>query len=74
MQGILVPAGTPKPIIELLHREIVKVMELPEVKERMAVLGFETVANTPDEFAARIKAEIPKWGKVIRDAKIKAEP
>jgi tripartite-type tricarboxylate transporter receptor subunit TctC len=73
-QGILVPAGTPKVIIDLLHSEIVKVMALPDVKERMAVLGFEPVANTPEEFAARIKAEIPKWGKVIRDANIKAEP
>jgi tripartite-type tricarboxylate transporter receptor subunit TctC len=74
MQGILVPAGTPKAIIDLLHSEIVKVMALPDVKERMAVLGFELVANMPEEFAARIKAEIPKWGKVIRDANIKAEP
>jgi tripartite-type tricarboxylate transporter receptor subunit TctC len=74
MQGILVPAGTPKAIIDLLHGEIVKVMALPDVKERMAVLGFEPVANTPEEFAVRIKAEIPKWGKVIRDANIKAEP
>src|SRR5262245_11999633 len=74
MQGILVPAGTPKAIIDLLHGEIVKVMELPDVKERMAVLGFEPVADTPEEFAARIKFEIPKWAKVIRDANIKAEP
>jgi tripartite-type tricarboxylate transporter receptor subunit TctC len=74
MQGILVPAGTPKAIIDLLHSEIVKVMALPDVKERLAVLGFEPVANMPEEFAARIKAEIPKWGKVIRDANIKAEP
>jgi tripartite-type tricarboxylate transporter receptor subunit TctC len=73
MQGILVPAGTPKPIIDLLHREIVKAMELPDVKEKLVVLGFETVASTPDEFAARVKTEIPKWGKVIREANIKAE-
>ena len=45
-----------------------------DVKERMGVLGFEPVANTPEEFAARIKFEIPKWAKVIRDANIKAEP
>jgi tripartite-type tricarboxylate transporter receptor subunit TctC len=73
MQGILVPAGTPKPIIDLLHREIVKAMDLPDVKEKLIVLGYETVAGTPDEFAARIRAEIPKWGKVIRDANIKPE-
>jgi tripartite-type tricarboxylate transporter receptor subunit TctC len=74
MQGILVPADTPRPIIDLLHREIVNVMALPDVKERMAALGYEPVANTPEEFAARIKAEIPTWGKVIRDANIRAEP
>ena len=48
-------------------------MALPDVQKRLDELGFEVVANTPDEFAARIKAEMEKWGKVIRDAKIKAE-
>jgi tripartite-type tricarboxylate transporter receptor subunit TctC len=73
LQGILVPAGTPTATIEILHREIIKVMALPEIKERMAELGFETVGSTPDEFSARIRSEIPKWGKVIRDANIKAD-
>src|SRR5262245_15396932 len=73
MQGILVPAGTRKSIIDLLHREIVKAMDLPDVKEKLVYLGYETVASTPDEFAARIRAEIPKWGKVIRDANVKPE-
>jgi tripartite-type tricarboxylate transporter receptor subunit TctC len=73
MQGILVPAGTPQPIIDLLYREVVKVVGLPDVKDRMTELGFETVADTPDEFAARIKVEIPKWAKVIHDANIKIE-
>ena len=74
MQGILVPAGTPRAIVDLLHGEILKVIELPDVKERMAVLGFEPVANTAEEFVASIRFEIPKWAKVIRDANIKAEP
>jgi tripartite-type tricarboxylate transporter receptor subunit TctC len=73
MQGILVPAGTPKPIIDLLHREVVKIMALPDVKEKLDALGFEVVGSTPDEFTARIKIEIPKWGKVIREANIKPE-
>ena len=73
MQGILVPAGTPKEIIALLHREIVDAMAQPDVKEKMVSLGFETVASTPEEFAARVRVEIPKWGKVIRDASIKPE-
>jgi tripartite-type tricarboxylate transporter receptor subunit TctC len=45
----------------------------PEVKERFAALGFEPVANSPDEFAAQVKSDIAKWGKVIHDADIKAE-
>src|SRR5690242_17232832 len=71
MQGVLVPAGTPQPIIELLHREIARIVALPDVKERFDALGFEPVANSPAEFAAQIKAEIAKWGKVIAAAHIK---
>ncbi len=74
MQGILVPAGTPKEIVELLNREIVKVMALPDVKAKCAQLGFDVVANKPDEFAAYIKKEVDKWGKVIKDAKIPQIP
>jgi len=70
MQGVLVPAGTPKEIVDLLNREIVKVMALPDVKERCAQLGFDVVANKPEEFTAYIKSEVAKWGTVIRDAKI----
>jgi len=73
LTGILAPAATPKDIIALLHREIVKVVAMPDVQQRLGDLGFEVVANTPDEFAARIKTEMEKWGKVIRDAKIKVE-
>jgi tripartite-type tricarboxylate transporter receptor subunit TctC len=70
MQGIFVPAATPKETIALLNREIVKVMALPDVKEKCAQLGFDVVANSPAEFAAYIKADVEKWGKVIKDAKI----
>jgi tripartite-type tricarboxylate transporter receptor subunit TctC len=73
LTGVVVPAATPQPIVELLHREIVKIVAQPDVQEKLAGLGFVPVANTPEEFAARIKAEIPKWAKVIRDANIKAE-
>ena len=71
--GFIVPAGTPKEIVSLLHREIVKIVALPDVQDRLAVLGFEAVANTPEEFAAQIKSELVKWDKVVRDANIKAE-
>jgi tripartite-type tricarboxylate transporter receptor subunit TctC len=71
--GVLVPAQTPSPIVERLHREIVRIVAQPDMKERLAAVGFEAVGSTPAEFATRIKAEIAKWGKVIRDANIKAE-
>jgi tripartite-type tricarboxylate transporter receptor subunit TctC len=72
--GVLVPAGTPKEIVDLLHREIVRSVALPDVRERLDAIGFVPVANTPDEFAAVIKAESERWAKVIRAANIKVEP
>ena len=72
-QGVLLPAGRPKPIVDLLYKEIVAIVALPDVKDRFAQLGLEIIANTPDEFAAQIKREIEKWGRVIREANIKAE-
>lgn len=71
--GILAPAGTPNDILALLHREILKAVALPDVRERLDKLGFDIVANSPDQFADQIKAEMAKWAKVIRDAKIKVE-
>jgi len=73
MQGILVPAGTPRPIVDRLNREIRRAMAQPDVQEKLAALGYEPVTTTPDEFTARIAADIPKWAKVIRDADIKFE-
>lgn len=74
MQGIFVPAATPKDIVDLLHREVVKVMNLPDVKEKCAQLGFDVVANTPAEFATYIKIDVEKWEKVIKDAKVPQIP
>jgi tripartite-type tricarboxylate transporter receptor subunit TctC len=70
MQGVLVPAKTPKAIVDQLNAEIVKAMALPDVKEKCAQLGFDPVANTPEEFAGYIKKEVDKWSNVIRDANI----
>jgi tripartite-type tricarboxylate transporter receptor subunit TctC len=72
-QGVVVPAGTPKEIIAYLHREIVAIIALAEVRERLAVLGFEPVASTPEEFAARAQLEFETWAKVIRSSGIKAQ-
>jgi tripartite-type tricarboxylate transporter receptor subunit TctC len=71
--GVLVPAGTPIEIIGVLHREMVTILALPDVKERLPALGFEVVASTPGEFATRIEAEIESWAKVIRAANIKQD-
>ena len=68
--GFVAPAGTPKPIIELLHREVVRVMAMPDTRDKLASMGFDPVAGTPEEFSAWIRSEIVRWGKVIRDAKI----
>ncbi|MGA2567422.1 MAG: tripartite tricarboxylate transporter substrate binding protein [Pseudolabrys sp.] len=70
MQGVLVPAKTPKAIVDQLNTEIAKAMALPDVTAKCAQLGFDPVADTPEEFAAYIKKEVEKWGKVIKEAKI----
>jgi len=71
--GIVVPSRTPKAIIDLLHREITRVMAEPSVKERFPALGLEPVGSSPEEFGTYIKAEIARWGKVIRDGNIRGE-
>lgn len=73
LTGIVAPAGTPKEIVDLLYREIAKIVAQPDVKERLTTLGFNPVANTPEQYGERIKGEIDKWGKVVRDAKLRIE-
>jgi tripartite-type tricarboxylate transporter receptor subunit TctC len=73
LQGVLLPAGTSPAIVKKVHDDIVKLLALPDVKERVATLGFDIVASTPEQFAAQIKVEVAKWGKVIRAAGIKAD-
>ena len=72
LTGIVAPAGTPRDIIERWRGDIAKAVAGTDVKERLQGLGFAPVANTPDEFGARIKAEIAKWSKVVHDANIRA--
>jgi tripartite-type tricarboxylate transporter receptor subunit TctC len=71
--GILAPAGTPRPVIERLHGAIVKALKEPEVAKRLAAEGAEVIGSTPDEFAAHIKSEIARVGKVVRAAGIRIE-
>jgi tripartite-type tricarboxylate transporter receptor subunit TctC len=72
LTGIVAPAGTPRAIIDRWRGDIAKAVAATDVKERLQGLGFAPVANTPDEFGARIKAEIAKWSKVVHDANIRA--
>ena len=68
--GVLAPAGTPPEIIERLHREIVRILNVPEVRDVFHAQGAEIVGNTPEQFAAEIKASVARWAPVVRDAKI----
>ncbi len=72
-QGIFAPAGTPPDIIKRLNQEIVAILKMPDVAERMDTLGLEPVGNTPEEFAKFQKAEIAKWAKVVKEAGVKPE-
>ena len=71
--GILAPAKTPRPVVERLQKEIAAVLGEPETRERYATLGIEPVANTPDEFAGQIRADLARWEKVVRQAGIRIE-
>jgi tripartite-type tricarboxylate transporter receptor subunit TctC len=71
--GLLAPAGTPKPIVAKLVAEVRRILALPDVRDRIAGQGFDVIASTPEQFAAQIKTEVEKWGKVIRAAGIKAD-
>jgi tripartite-type tricarboxylate transporter receptor subunit TctC len=71
--GILAPAGTPRPVIERLNREIVKVVRSPEFNHVLASEGATPVGNTPAEFDAVIRADVKKWARIIKEAGIRAE-
>ena len=71
--GVVAPAGTPRAVIEKLHREIVATLQEPAISERMAKAGLEPVGDSPTQFAQYLKAEAAKWGKLVKSAGIKAE-
>jgi tripartite-type tricarboxylate transporter receptor subunit TctC len=73
LQGMLVPAGTPQAVVQRLHREVVKVLTQPDVRERVSALGFDIIASSPVEFAAQIRDEVTKWTQVVKKAGIKVE-
>ena len=71
--GFHAPAGTPKPIIDKLNAEMIKAMQMPELRDRFAAVGAETIANSPAQFGAFVEAELKKWGKVIQAAGVKVD-
>ena len=71
--GIFVPAGTPAPIIQRLHKEIAAILQGKEMKDDSANLGYRLGGESPEEFAAFVRSEEQKWAKVIKDANIKVE-
>lgn len=70
--GVLAPAGTPRAIIDRLNAEIVKALQMPEVRQNMSAQSFDISPSTPEQFAAFIKSEIAKWGKVVKYSGAKA--
>ena len=69
--GLMGPAGLPKPVVDKIHDETVKVLAQPETRKKLEGLGLQLVGNTPEQFAAIVRTEMPMWGKVIKDAGIK---
>ena len=71
--GLLAPAMTSPTIVRKLHLETVKALVLPDLRAKLADLGLEVIGNSPDEFAAAIKSEIPKWAKLIKESGLKPD-
>jgi tripartite-type tricarboxylate transporter receptor subunit TctC len=73
LQAFFAPAGTPREIIALLHRELVLALAVPEVRAQFERMGFEPVGNTPEQFGEIIKVDVARWAKLIKDQNIKVE-
>jgi tripartite-type tricarboxylate transporter receptor subunit TctC len=69
--GLLAPAGTPKPIVDKIYREVARAVTAPEFRDVLIAQGSEPVASTPDELAKRIRSELALWTKVVKDAGLK---
>ena len=68
--GVLAPAGTPREAISRLHAETVRMLALPDIRQKLAAEGAEAIGNSPEEFAAQIQRDMARWAKVAREAKI----
>ncbi len=68
--GLLAPAGTPKDIIDKVHAQVARILQQPDIRERIVALGGEPVGNSPAEFAAIIHNDVVKWKKVAAAANV----
>jgi tripartite-type tricarboxylate transporter receptor subunit TctC len=66
--GVFAPAGTPRPIVNQLHAEISKALDAPDVKEKLAGVGAEPYKSTPEQFAAMVRSELPRWARVVKES------
>ena len=73
MDGIVAPAGTPKPVIARLNTELNRVLKLPTVRDKLAAQGIDVAGGTLEDFAARMRADLAAYGKVIRATGIRAD-
>jgi tripartite-type tricarboxylate transporter receptor subunit TctC len=71
--GLVAPAGTPREIVQKLNAEVLKILAMPDVRERFLAQGVEPLGSTPEEFREHIRAQMAKWGKVVKDAGVQAE-
>ncbi len=71
--GVVGPAGMPKPIIDTLNRALIEAVRAPEVSAKLIVAGVDPVTSTPEQFAALVRTEIPKWGQVVRESGARAD-
>ena len=72
-QGVVVPAGTPEPVIEKLNAEIRRALQSPEMQKQLKAQGAQALGSTPQEYAAYIKSEISRWGEVVKAANVKLD-
>ena len=71
--GLLAPAATPRAIVERLNGEIVRILKLPDIQQRLHNEAYNVIADTPDQFASAIRAELAKWAPIVKQAGLRAE-
>ena len=71
--GMLAPGGTPRAIVDRINAEVVRILQLPDVRERLAAEAFELPSDTPDQFANIIKGEMSRWAKLVKETGARVE-